>query len=64
MWPIYMNRVLKSDRFLTRQDGQDMVEYALVIAMFGVFLTAAAQPLAQILTTELSNIAAAFTRAV
>jgi Flp pilus assembly pilin Flp len=41
-----------------------MVEYALVIALIGVSSTAAMRPMAVVLTTVLSNIAAAFISAV
>jgi Flp pilus assembly pilin Flp len=49
---------------MLREDGQDLVEYALVIALIGVSSTAAMKPLAVVLTTELSNLATAFTNAV
>jgi len=51
-------------RLMTGEDGQDLVEYALLIAMLVVTATASSGPMAIVITTELSNIAAAFTGAV
>jgi Flp pilus assembly pilin Flp len=64
MWPGHWHHVYRWQCLLTREDGQDMVEYALVIALIGVSSTAAMRPMAVVLTTVLSNIAAAFISAV
>jgi Flp pilus assembly pilin Flp len=64
MWLGLWHHVYKWQCLLTREDGQDLVEYALIIALIGVSSTATMKPLAVVLTTELSNIATAFTNAV
>jgi Flp pilus assembly pilin Flp len=47
--------------WMSREDGQDIVEYALLCAMLGAFLTASSQSLAYLLTTTISNLATRFT---
>jgi Flp pilus assembly pilin Flp len=49
---------------MSGEEGQDLVEYALVIAFLVVTATASSKPMAIVLTTTLSNIATAFTNAV
>jgi Flp pilus assembly pilin Flp len=64
MWLRDWHHVYKWQCLLGQEDGQDLVEYALLIALIGVSSTAAMKPLAVVLTTELSKIATAFTNAV
>ncbi len=64
MWTECWHHVYRWRCLMLREDGQDLVEYALVIALIGVSSTAAMKPLAVVLTTELSNIATAFTNAL
>ena len=64
MWTGCWHHVNRWRCLMLREDGQDLVEYALVIALIGVSSTAAMKPLAVVLTTELSNLATAFTNAV
>jgi Flp pilus assembly pilin Flp len=45
---------------VTREEGQDLVEYALVIALIAVFLVASTHSFAILLTTTLDNLASAF----
>jgi pilus assembly protein Flp/PilA len=64
MWLGHWRHVFKWQCLLAREDGQDMVEYALVIALIAVSSTAAMKPMAVLLTTVLSHIATTFTSAV
>jgi Flp pilus assembly pilin Flp len=49
---------------LLREEGQDLVEYTLIIALLAVTITAASQSMAIALTTGLITIAARFSDAV
>jgi len=42
---------------ITRQDGQDLIEYVLLIALLGVSVVATTKSLANVLSTELTYIA-------
>jgi Flp pilus assembly pilin Flp len=45
---------------MLQEDGQDIVEYALLIALIGVFVTASTRSMAVLLTTTISNLATLF----
>ena len=49
---------------MTRGDGQDLVEYGLVIGMLALTLTASSQTFAVVITTTFNNLATGFTNAV
>ena len=49
---------------MKREDGQDIVEYAFLVALIAAVATAASQSLAVVLTTELGNIATKFNSVV
>jgi Flp pilus assembly pilin Flp len=49
---------------MLREDGQDIVEYALLIALIGALVTASSGTLAYVLTTGISNLATRFTATV
>jgi Flp pilus assembly pilin Flp len=54
----------KLQRLLSEEDGQDLVEYALLIAMIVVTATASSRPVAEVITGTFNEIATAFTNAV
>jgi Flp pilus assembly pilin Flp len=56
----YLRLVFRLRWLRKREDGQDIVEYAFLIALIAAVATAASQSLAVVLTTELSNIATKF----
>jgi pilus assembly protein Flp/PilA len=64
MWPGYLRIVCRLQCLLLREEGQDLVEYALIIAMLAVTVTAASQSMANALTTGLITIAARFSGAI
>jgi len=47
-------------RFATRQDGQDLVEYALIVALISLGATAAMQSVASDISAAFSNNASTF----
>jgi Flp pilus assembly pilin Flp len=49
---------------MTRGDGQDLVEYGLVVGMLALTLTASSQTFAVVITTTFTNLATGFTNAV
>jgi len=46
MRPVFLNLIRRVSFLLTLEDGQDMVEYALVVALIAFGTTAAMQSLA------------------
>jgi len=64
MWSGLWRHAKRLQCLLVREDGQDMVEYALLAMMVGVTATAASRPMATVLTTTLSNLATAFSSAI
>jgi pilus assembly protein Flp/PilA len=55
------NLIFAWRRFLSRDDGQDLVEYALVVALIALAATAGMNTLATDLSNGFSNIGAAIT---
>jgi Flp pilus assembly pilin Flp len=64
MWLGYQRLVFRLKCWMLREDGQDLVEYALLIALIGAFLTASTSSLAYVLITGISNLATLFTATV
>jgi len=60
MWPGFLKLIPSLQRCLAQEGGQDIVEYALVIGLIGVTVTASSQAMANVLTATMSNIAARF----
>jgi pilus assembly protein Flp/PilA len=53
---IVLKHYLRLQELLSREEGQDMVEYALVVGLIGFGATAGSQFLAQGLSGAFSNI--------
>ena len=53
---IYLSLYVKLQNLMNREDGQDLVEYALVVALIAFGATAGMQSLASGLNTAFSNI--------
>jgi pilus assembly protein Flp/PilA len=51
---------IKFQNLMTREDGQDLVEYALVVSLIALGATAAMSSLGGAITTAFSNITAKF----
>jgi Flp pilus assembly pilin Flp len=64
MWSGLWRHVNRLQCLLVREEGQDLVEYGLLIMMLVVTATAASKPMAIVLTTTLSSIATAFNSAL
>jgi Flp pilus assembly pilin Flp len=60
MRPGVLERVLRLKCLATRDEGQSLVEYALVAALIAVFLVVSTHSFAILLTTALVNLASAF----
>jgi Flp pilus assembly pilin Flp len=57
MRPGYRRLVFSLFDWMTHEHGQDLVEYALILALLAAFVTASTRSMALVLTTALSNIA-------
>jgi Flp pilus assembly pilin Flp len=64
MRPGFWKFVLNLQRLRTEESAQDLVEYALVIVLLVVTVTASTKAMAVLITTVLGNIATEFTGAV
>ncbi len=53
---MYLNLYVKFQNLMNREDGQDLVEYALVVALIAFGATAGMQSLAAGLNTAFNNI--------
>jgi pilus assembly protein Flp/PilA len=53
---MYLNLYVKLKNLMNREDGQDLVEYALIVALIAFGATAGMQSLAVGLNTAFSNI--------
>jgi Flp pilus assembly pilin Flp len=56
--------VFRLQWLMKRADGQDLVEYAFLLAMIGAVAIASSGTLAGVLTTTLTHIASTFTASV
>jgi Flp pilus assembly pilin Flp len=61
MWSGCMKLIFGLQRLMAREDGQDLVEYALVICMIGIAATASSSQFYNLITTVFNNIAARVT---
>ncbi len=64
MKDLFLNLYIKFQILMDREDGQDMIEYALFVAMVGLAAVAGEQRLAGALNTAYVNISARFTSLV
>ena len=55
-----INVIAALRRFLLREDGQDLVEYALVVALISLGATAGMNTVASNISTAFSNLGSAF----
>jgi pilus assembly protein Flp/PilA len=55
---------VKFQDLMNREEGQDLVEYALVLALIALGATASMKVLATAISTEFTTITAAFTAGV
>jgi pilus assembly protein Flp/PilA len=51
-------------KLLNREEGQDLVEYALVVAIIALGATASMQSLASVISTAFGSISTAFAGAI
>lgn len=61
---LYLNLYIRFQMFIEREDGQDMVEYALAAAVICLAAVATLRGLATGLSTAYSNINAQFAAAI
>jgi pilus assembly protein Flp/PilA len=55
---------VKFQDLMNREEGQDLVEYALVVALIALGATASMKVLATAISTEFTNISTTFSTAV
>jgi Flp pilus assembly pilin Flp len=60
MWPETPWRITRLKVLVTQGEGQDLVEYAFIIAMIALGVVTSLKPMAVLLSTMFSNLAAAF----
>jgi pilus assembly protein Flp/PilA len=51
-------------KLMNREEGQDLVEYALVVALIALGATASMKSLASVISTSFSNISTTFATAL
>ena len=56
---LYLELLAKTQGLMTKEEGQDLVEYALLIALISTAVVAGANALASAITSQLSTIATA-----
>ncbi len=59
-----VNLFVKFQDLLNREEGQDLVEYALVVALIALGATASMSGLASAISSEFANISTAFVNSV
>ena len=64
MWPKFFKTISRLKCILEGEDGQDLVEYALLLTLLVMFVTASIRPLATLMSNAFSNIVAKFTSAL
>jgi pilus assembly protein Flp/PilA len=64
MWPGILKLVFNLQRLLTLEEGQDLVEYALVIALIAFGSTAGMKVLATAISNEFATISAVLSNAL
>jgi Flp pilus assembly pilin Flp len=60
----FLHIVFRLQRLIAREDGQDLVEYALIIALLVMTTTAATKPLAVVIGNAFNGIFSAFNNAI
>lgn len=60
MWPGFQRLVFRLQCRMSQVDGQDIYEYALVIALMALVITASNRALANTISTIFSNLATQF----
>jgi pilus assembly protein Flp/PilA len=61
---ILLGLYVKFENLVSREEGQDLVEYALVVALIALGAVASMRGLAHAVSTEFSTITVTFTTAV
>jgi pilus assembly protein Flp/PilA len=56
MWPRFRRLILKLQCLMRCEDGQDLVEYALILALIALGATVAMKALASAISTEFTGI--------
>ena len=56
--------LVRLQNLMNSDEGQDLVEYALVVAIIALGATAAMNSLAQVISTSFGNISTAFANAI
>jgi pilus assembly protein Flp/PilA len=64
MQPGCLRLVFRLQCLLMREDGQDLVEYALLVAMLAAAVTASQSSFAAVITQTFNHIATTFTNAL
>jgi Flp pilus assembly pilin Flp len=64
MWPGNLRRVFKLQSLASQDEGQDLVEYSLLIALVGAGVVASTRAMAIVLTTSFTKLASAFVKIV
>jgi pilus assembly protein Flp/PilA len=64
MYVIFLSLLVKFQDLMHREEGQDLVEYALVVAIIALGATAAMQSLANVISTSFANISTTFATAL
>lgn len=64
MWPGYQRLVFRLQCWMSRVDGQDIVEYALVISVIALLITVSNRQVANVISTVFSNLATQFSATV
>jgi pilus assembly protein Flp/PilA len=61
---MFLAMYVKLQNLMNREEGQDLVEYALVVALIALGATAAMSSLAAAISTEFGTISSSFASAV
>jgi Flp pilus assembly pilin Flp len=64
MWPGYHKLVFRLQCWMSQMDGQDIVEYALVISLIALLITVSNRAVANVVSTAFSNVATQFSATV
>ncbi len=56
MWSRFQRLIFKLQCLMRREDGQDLVEYALILALIALGATVSMKSLATAISTEFNNI--------
>ena len=64
MWPGFYRLVFRPQCWMSQVDGQDIVEYALVISLIALLITVSNRAVANVISTAFSNLATQFSATV